>query len=515
MSKKMVLSVLAKAVVVVIVGIALIAFGVILFPVIPAVIRSGMDKDIPFAEGSEAVKTWEYPPVPVYMNFYVFDLLNKDETMAGAKPSVLEKGPYVYRQLISKANVTFNPNSTVSYTQPVTYVFVPELSGGKENDTFTALNMVLATVADLYQKTFEKLGPAARLLLEEFLKLAGENMFRTLTVKDMIWGYEDPFLKKIAPLMKAIGVDVPETIGIFIGQNGSDDGVHNIYTGVKDIMKFNTLDRYNGQSELSFWRTPYCNRIQGSTDGTMWHPFIDESETLYIFNSGVCRSFYIKFDSRVQLKGVDLLRFVQPASVYANATINPDNIGFCMPDDGHCLDSGVLNVSHCRQGAPVFMSEPHFYNAASKYIDAIIGIHPNKENHATRIDVEPYTGVGMSAKMKFQINIYYENYKGIDSMKNLRPTFYPLAWFEASATLTDALASKMRNELVLPLTIGFWVKICMICIGFVITTIGIIYGYKRKVWCRGKPSEETLVINEKKAKHNYGSSEETQVTPAV
>ncbi|KAL0163470.1 hypothetical protein M9458_042866, partial [Cirrhinus mrigala] len=74
--------------------------------------------------------------------------------------------------------------------------------------------------------------------------------------------------------------------------------------------------------------------------------------------------------------------------VFANLTINPDNAGFCVPT-GNCLGSGLLNVSVCKEDAPIIMSSPHFYQADDRFAQAVFGMNPNKEEHETVIDVNP------------------------------------------------------------------------------------------------------------------------------
>ena len=37
------------------------------------------------------------------------------------------------------------------------------------------------------------------------------------------------------------------------------------------------------------------------------------------------------------------------------------------------------------------MSLPHFYQADPKYINAIEGLNPNKEEHESYLDIEPVT----------------------------------------------------------------------------------------------------------------------------
>ena len=40
--------------------------------------------------------TWKNLPIPIYMQFYMFDCENPEEVLQGAKPQVVERGPYTY-----------------------------------------------------------------------------------------------------------------------------------------------------------------------------------------------------------------------------------------------------------------------------------------------------------------------------------------------------------------------------------------------------------------------------------
>ena len=49
-------------------------------------------------------------------------------------------------------------------------------------------------------------------------------------------------------------------------------------------------------------------------------------------------------------------------NLFANGTIHPENSCF-----GSDLPTGMFDVSPCNFGAPVFISQPHFYQADSYY----------------------------------------------------------------------------------------------------------------------------------------------------
>lgn len=48
---------------------------------------------------------------------------------------------FAFREVRPRENVTFLNESLLSYTQPKSYVFVPEMSAGSENDTFISVNI--------------------------------------------------------------------------------------------------------------------------------------------------------------------------------------------------------------------------------------------------------------------------------------------------------------------------------------------------------------------------------------
>lgn len=49
-------------------------------------------------EGSTTLKDWKHAPLPIYMNYYIFNYTNVQEILKnGSKPNLQEKGPYAYR----------------------------------------------------------------------------------------------------------------------------------------------------------------------------------------------------------------------------------------------------------------------------------------------------------------------------------------------------------------------------------------------------------------------------------
>lgn len=48
----------------------------------------------------------------MFMNFHVWNITNPAEWLAGAKPILVDIGPYCYRQSRVKLNATFEQNGT-------------------------------------------------------------------------------------------------------------------------------------------------------------------------------------------------------------------------------------------------------------------------------------------------------------------------------------------------------------------------------------------------------------------
>ena len=48
-------------------------------------------------KGGPVYEYWQNPPVPVYLQIYMFNITNQKEFLNGQKPSVNQVGPYTYR----------------------------------------------------------------------------------------------------------------------------------------------------------------------------------------------------------------------------------------------------------------------------------------------------------------------------------------------------------------------------------------------------------------------------------
>ncbi|XDV38003.1 hypothetical protein PO909_007495 [Leuciscus waleckii] len=407
--------------------------AMVLSQVFQKLLNNRIKEQIILENGTEAFSVWQNPPPPVYMQFYFFNVTNPAEVLNGDKPSVIEIGPYTYREYRPKEDVKFMDNGTrVEAVNPKTYVFEPDMSRGSEDDLVRTVNIPAVTVMETFKDSL------VRRLIVDLMISKGVGVFETFRVGALLWGYEDPLLKAL----KILKPELEDHFGLFYKKNGTDDGDYVFFTGRQNYQDFARINEWNGQSALEWWSSDECNMING-TDGASFHPIITKTEKLYIFSSDLCRSLYALYESDVSVNGVPGFRFVPPSDVFANVTINPDNAGFCVPE-GNCLGSGLLNASVCKQGAPIILSSPHFYQADDKFVQDVFGMNPKKEEHETFIDINPLTGLLLRGAKRVQVNVYLHQIPGFSQPGKIRTLVFPVMHLNESVVIDEESAKKLQ-----------------------------------------------------------------------
>lgn len=389
---------------------------------------------------------WISPPPPIYMKYYLFNITNKDEVIKGAKPKVVELGPYTYQMYVPRFDIAFYVNDTVESKTNHTLIFRPNLSKGSVEDMIYHLNMPLVTIAEMVENM--KLPGFSNKIFVEILNLIGEkDLIVYHSVKEVLFGYVDPFFNTLNKLMSLIGKHYDPIFAPFHEFNNTADGVYLTFTGQKNYSRTNEIQKWNGMEYLSFWTTAQANKVNG-TDGSLFRPLVQRNDTRYIFFPSMCRSLKLSYENDSAVKGVKTYRFHFAKDLMANATIQPGNAGFCVPAD-NCYDSGVMNARPCLQNAPVLFSLPHFYNAAPQYQNGVVGLSPSKDLHDSRFDVEPLSGVVFQSIRSSQMNMEVKKSKYITQMKNVRYTIFPIMWVAGTGLMDNKTCSEFREIAVL------------------------------------------------------------------
>uniref|UniRef100_A0A8C7J0Y0 Scavenger receptor class B member 1 n=1 Tax=Oncorhynchus kisutch TaxID=8019 RepID=A0A8C7J0Y0_ONCKI len=451
-----------------VVGTLTVVFGTVLVFVGPIIIDNQIVKNLVIDPKNEMSYTmWKDVPVPFFMTVYFFNVLNPTEVLAGEKPMVEQRGPYVYRKHIQKRNITFHPNHTVSYLEYRSYFFEPSMSVGNESDVVTIPNMLVLGAAVM----MENLPFAVRLMISTTFKTFKEGPFLTKSVGKLMWGYDSKlvdFLNKWLPGM------LPSTgkFGLFAEFNNSNTGLFTIHTGKDDIRLIHKVDSWNGLTKLTNWKTPQCNMING-TAGQMWPPFITKESTLPFYSPDACRSLEMVYQREGIMEGIPLYRYVAPKTLFANGSDYAPNEGFCP-----CRQSGLLNVSSCRSNSPVFISHPHFYNADPVLLDYVQGLQPTEDQHGLFIDIHPETGVPLNVSIRLQLNLYMKKVSGITETGKISEVMMPMMWFEENGYIDGEILTTFHTNLVLLPMVMVYMQYCFIVLGLA-TILGVVLLYYR------------------------------------
>lgn len=243
------------------------------------------------------------------------------------------------------------------------------------------------------------------------------KLFIIKTVRELLFdGYEDSlltFIKKI----NSTAFDVPfDQFGWFVDRNGSSkfDGRFNMYTGRNNIKTLAMLTSWNGHSSVSFYKNG-CGMFNGTT-GELWPLHLELNETISVFVPDICRSIPLMYHDEPNFYSIKSKRWIGDSRVFDNGNNYPDTSCFCTNQIENCpdLDVGVMNLSDCHYGAPAFVSFPHFYLANESYLNALDGLHPNRDEHEFSIALESTTGIAMDANGRLQINILIQPLKYIE-----------------------------------------------------------------------------------------------------
>lgn len=99
-------------------------------------------------------------------------------------------------------------------------------------------------------------------------------------------------------------------------------------------------------------------------------------------------------------------------------------------------------------GAPVYISNPHFYQSDPKLLAEVEGLKPDRDLHETYFKIQPVSilielsrlvinlnnvqklGVPVEGKVRVQLNLRVEHTPAVQSVANFRDFVFPIMWLE-------------------------------------------------------------------------------------
>lgn len=297
------------------------------------------------------------------------------------------------------------------------------------------------------------LGALPRFVLQQTMQQYPDTgLYLHTTVGQLLFGgIPLPFMKDLAE-MKGEDILPNHTFGLMYGQNGSNQGLLEIYSGQKHPDNFGNIVSWNRDREWKWWEDDqFCRKINGS-DG-IFQPYATHQRIYYMFTPGLCRSFPFHFESEgSSIFGVPVYKYSVPPSFLQNPTSNPENTCYFSQIRKPYPENGVFPMRGCGKG-PMMLSQPHFYQGSPTYLNQTLGLSPQKEKHEMTMYLEPYTATPMKVQVRFQMNIELLPNKYFKPLKKMPKIVHPLFWTEQTSGCPEEDANTIRNTLVFALKV--------------------------------------------------------------
>lgn len=275
------------------------------------------------------------------------------------------------------------------------------------------------------------------------------------TVKELLWGYKNSFIHKIKTLNPQEGGDpsLPDTVSLMtnITYDTSFNNTQSVFSGETDVSKVRMYKEiygipyvtfndtaFNGNDSYVLYTNPWVNKTDfGGTDSFGNSPNIDKNSKVYIYVTDLFKGGYGVCNGETHdYNGVEALTFRLPESYMQNKENNPENANFY-------LDrwNGLLNLTSIKK-LPLMLSKySHLGLDLDAHKNVKIYIDKNRTTLLTpdskydvQIDVEPYSGAGLSATLNLQANYEYQQ----DNLfSNPNYGLLPVFSLKRSGTWTD------------------------------------------------------------------------------
>lgn len=239
-------------------------------------------------------------------------------------------------------------------------------------------------------------------------------------------------------------------------------GHFNMLTGKGDISQLGISKTWNYQAGTPYYPSP-CNEVRGS-GGEFYPPGQTKDRPLTFFNGELCRYLDLYYTEEQEINGLKVYKYAATERSIDNGTKYDEYSCFSY---GESLPSGVMNVSSCRYGAPVFVSFPHFHAADPYYLQFVDGLKPDQEKHQFYITMEPDTGIPVEVAARLQVNVMVRPSPNIALFQEAPIIFFPALWFEQKVRIPKEMIDELSIAASMP-TIGYICAVVIITIGLIL-----------------------------------------------
>lgn len=242
---------------------------------------------------------------------------------------------------------------------------------------------------------------------------------------------------------------------------------------VSPAFQIESIDNFPSIRAIGKWAGNSSCDVTRGTDGLQFHSDVRDNDRLDIFIGEFCRSFPFAFDQNEDFMGIKVKKFTMNSMYDSNTD---DDRCYCTPNLD-CDRDGIFDLGPCKQGAPIFISKPHFLGAPF-YQTNITGLTPDFEKHEAWVKVEPWLGATLHAGVKFQVNIALINQT--DMYAPFAPNLLPLLWLNAINDFGEDQVQKLDSILFSKITTLQAVGTTFIITGLLIIGAFLLYNRRFK-----------------------------------
>lgn len=416
----------------------------------PILFQLLVNSQVVLTNGTLSFEQWLAPTPLIYKIATVYNITNTAEVEAGGTPNITAIGPYYFIEHREKIRVEEVYSRELRYGEKKWYEFDWNTTNHNrtvpldpKKDHFTTFNIAYIGVA--YNLTLagdppkEVIGVITDAILQHEI-----GLFMNRTVNDVVFGYEDKFLK----LLQVVMPGLPSTVQLVYNMSDRDIATTSrVMNGGEHLSELGQYTEWQGYRKLPYWKTDEANAVNG-TEGLFFAPNLDKTETITTFVDDLFRANPMEFVGEEECFNISTTyKYKIPDYVLANASTNPLNEGFYAYGP-----NGMMNLTAAVM-APVFASKPSFLGAESWLIDEVNGLPPaDNETMDTNIWVEPYTGVLVKAMKQLQANMMITQLKAFPGLQTLRekPRYVPISLILENGGMDADLVHTFKNKVFKP-----------------------------------------------------------------
>lgn len=256
-----------------------------------------------------------------------------------------------------------------------------------------------------------------------------QGFVQTRTVKELLWGYEDPLISIASKTNPAVGGDPSLNPKISLATNMTYEEALNfpqsVYSGKGDPSKTRVYSSIYGLDYITFkdsefdgnqtndiYTNPWKEKVgYEGTDSFCNGPEKNKDSIIQIYMADACYGGPAEYLEDVDHDGLHTLRFATKSNFMQNKTKNPIFDKFYMDKWNMALNATSFKKM------PLFVTKFRFLNLDPEPIQQLdVYTNENKTEKMTpsseyeiHIDVEPYTGGAVSASLNIHTSYEYQN----------------------------------------------------------------------------------------------------------